>query len=399
MIELFKNAADCCACGACVNACPKEAIDMTADKYGYVYPSINQDKCIECGICKKVCNYQCSNLKDKSPTVYGAVVKDNSILMKSASGGVFALMAAEILSEGGVVFGAALVFETGKLNAKHIYIEHSEDLHMLQGSKYVRSSIEDTYRSAKKFLSLGRKVLFSGTPCQIDGLYGFLGTTYENLYTIDVICHGVPSGKMFHDYIMYYEKKYGKKIVDYKFRDKKKGNGLLQCFIFDDGAKRFKDAELLGYTYEFLKSNTYRENCYQCKYADKNRVADITLGDFWGIEKEHPAFYNKYAKNGVSCVLVNTDKGNDLWLKVRVCTDYLSTDIEKVAKHNKQLVSCSELSPKRQQLLDWYYKEGYAGLNKFYMKDINKKYLYYLIKYHIPKPIKNSIKKIKECLM
>ena len=200
-IILFDDKKNCCACGACMNVCPKDAIRMEEDDYGFLYPQIDETKCVQCGACKKVCAYQNGSKLFEPKQVFVAVSKNKKQLLNSASGGVFAAVATKILKDGGVVFGATLDFENGHANPHHIKIENQKQLTKLQGSKYVQSAIGITYKQTKDYLKKGRIVLFSGTPCQISGLYEYLGKEYDNLYTIDVICHGVPNAKFFDDYL------------------------------------------------------------------------------------------------------------------------------------------------------------------------------------------------------
>lgn len=221
-IVLYENKKDCCACGACLNVCPKGAISMKPDDQGFVYPEIDRDKCIECGGCKQVCKFRSSELRTVK-TVYASTIADDQQIMGAASGGMFTAAALSILKTGGVVFGAALTFDEGRANPHHIVIEDKIELWKLQGSKYVHSAVGDTYHQAKMYLAQGRNVLYSGTPCQIAGLKSYLGKEYDNLYTMDLICHGVPSADFFDGYIQQLNKKYHGKITHYCFRDKAKG--------------------------------------------------------------------------------------------------------------------------------------------------------------------------------
>ena len=291
-IILFDDKKNCCACGACMNICPKNAIKMQEDEYGFLYPQIDENKCVQCGACQKVCAYQNGQVGNTPIKCYAAVNKDKEELMKSASGGIFAAMATTILKDDGVVFGAALDFENGHAHPHHIAVREVSQVYRLQGSKYVQSAIENTYVEAKEELDLGKKVLFSGTPCQIAGLYSYLRKGYENLYTIDVICHGVPSAKFFDDYIQYMTKKNkAKAVISYSFRDKKKGWGMNNRIGFEYASGKKKNmyipARLTSYNTFFLDGDIYRENCYQCPYAKRESTVDFTIGDYWGIEKEH----------------------------------------------------------------------------------------------------------------
>ena len=400
-IKLFKNKKDCCACGACMNICPKSAITMQEDEYGFVYPQIDSEKCILCGMCKSVCAYQNTLVAEHEKTVYAAATKDDELIMKSASGGIFAQMAKTVLDDDGIVFGCSLEYENEALNPKHIWIDSEKDLYKLQGSKYVQSEISNTYKEVKTFLEEGKKVLFSGTPCQIHGLKSFLKKNYANLITIDIICHGVPSAKFFKEYISHYEHKYNGKIIDYKFRDKKHGQGMLQAFFVakNNGQKKIVriDGAKTGYMWEFLNSNTYRENCYECKYAREDRISDITIGDFWGVCIEHSSCLagSEMNKNkGISCVILNTDKGKGFFGSVSDAITYFKSDIEKAAKHNEQLRHPSKLTYKRKQLLECYKNGGYKEFERYYKKDIGVKALYYWIKGILPSNVKATIRSI-----
>lgn len=225
-IELFENKKSCCGCGACANICPKGAITMKPDKWGYSYPVVDSSRCVSCGACKKVCSYQNGISLHEPIRAYAVVNKTQQQLEKSASGGVFSAVATYFLKNEGVVYGAALDFEGGHPIAHLVGIDDASQLWRLQGSKYVQSAVEQTYKQAKQNLDAGKKVLFSGTPCQIAGLYGYLKKEYTNLWTIDVICHGVPNLKFFDDYLSIEGKKRGGVPTGYSFRDKKRGWGM-----------------------------------------------------------------------------------------------------------------------------------------------------------------------------
>lgn len=386
-IKLFKDKKYCCACGACLNICPKQAISMQKDEYGFLYPQIDESKCIKCGLCLKTCAFQNSELKNIPIKTYAAQ-SDNTDLKESASGGIFASIAINVLREGGVVYGAAMEIENDKLTVRHIAVENDADLIKLQGSKYVQSSTEKIYQDIKKKLNDNRLVLFSGTPCQVDGLNSYLGKTYDNLITIDIICHGVPNNQMFQDYIVLLEEKYKDKIIDFKFRDKTKGWGLTAKGYTAKGYTAIIPANVSSYYYMFLKSYIYRDSCYRCKYACKNRCGDITIGDYWGIEKAHPEVLkvNEYGldyKNGISCLIVNTEQGAKVLEKYKSGLRLLDSAFEKASNENGQLNHPSNLNTeKRLNLLSEYKKQGYIRIEKGFknIKNINL--------------LKNMIKKI-----
>ena len=370
-IKLFEDKKDCCACGACLNICPKQAIFMQKDEYGFLYPQIDESKCIKCRLCLKTCAFQNSELKNIPIKTYAAQ-SDNTDLKESASGGIFASIATNVLREGGVVYGAAMEMENDKLTVRHIAVENDADLIKLQGSKYVQSSTEKIYQDVKKKLNDNRLVLFSGTPCQVDGLNSYLGKTYDNLITIDIICHGVPNNQMFQDYIALLEEKYKDKIIDFKFRDKTKGWGLTAKGYTAKGYTAIIPANVSSYYYMFLKSYIYRDSCYSCKYACKNRCGDITIGDYWGIERAHPEVlkendYRLDYKNGISCLIVNTEHGIKVLEKYKRYLRLLDSDFIEAAKYNKQLKEHSKCNLEyRSEILN-VYKKDYMKLEKMFI--------------------------------
>lgn len=393
-ITLFKSNKDCCACGACVNICLKQAIQMQEDENGFLYPIIDNDKCIKCGLCIKTCALQNNKLKNTPLKTYAAQ-SHNTDLKKSASGGIFASLAVNVLKDGGVVYGAALENVNGKLICRHIVVNSVTDLEKLQGSKYIQSNIGNIYQAVKKNLLENKIVLFSGTPCQVDGLRAYLGKQYENLYCIDIICHGVPSNKMFQDYIETLEKKYNDKIIDFKFRDKTKGWGLTAKGYTAKGYTAIIQANVSSFYYYFLKSYIYRDSCYSCKYACKNRCGDITIGDYWGIENAHPEVLKNNSvldyRNGVSCLIVNTEQGKKLIEKYKDDLKLIESDFEKAAEENRQLNRASVCNvEKRDEILNLYSKSGYESVENSFRKIR----ILNMVKNLLPVWMKNVIKRI-----
>ena len=297
------DAKDCCSCGACYNKCPVGAITMQENEEGFLVPVIDKNKCTNCGLCVKVCpslNVQYNNT-DK-PECYAAMA-DDEIRMKSSSGGIFTLLAEDILDKGGYVCGAAF---DDNWDVHHIIVDNKNDLEKLRGSKYVQSDTEDCYKKIKKLLDEDKYVLFSGCPCQVAGLYSFLGKNYEKLYTVDILCHGSPSRGVWKKYLNEnFNKNEIKKI---NFRDKNKiGWSCSHCTI---STKNGDDIVTDDFTKLFHASINLRESCYDCKYSKKPRPADITLGDFWGISE-----YKKDLNDdkGLSFVLTNNAKGKFLF--------------------------------------------------------------------------------------
>lgn len=400
-IILYKDKKDCCGCGACMNICPKSAIQMQADEYGFIYPVIQQDLCVQCGACMTVCGYQNKPKAEEPKKVYAAASKNSGLLRKSASGGAFAVLAENALKKGGVVYGAALPLENGKLEPKHLRIDTVERLPELQGSKYVQSAIGDTYAQAQKDLLDGKRVLFSGTPCQIAGLKQYLKKDYENLLTVDIICHGVPSKRFFQSFMEDYRKKLGGTITEFYFRDKSKGQGMITRSVYKDMAGENKEKVLIGgltaYIHFFSKSYIYRKNCYSCPFASEKRVGDLTLGDFWGFHEEYPSYDEKQGLSngkGVSCILVNTNQGKVALEQCESQFVLMTSDFEKVAKHNDQLHSPSKYSPKREEILKLYKEKGYEAVDQYFHKTCKKDIVKYTISGMVPKGLKRTIKKV-----
>lgn len=404
---LFKNKNECCGCGACVNKCPKEAIRMIEDEYGFLYPEINNEKCIECGICNKVCDLkrkEKAELKTKSKC-YFALSNNKDILMNSTSGGVFSLIARKFIEQGGEVYGCALKYNSdGEFNICHINVKDMKNLNLILGSKYVQSRAEVVFKDIKKSLNENKKVLFCGTPCQVAGLKNFLGKDFATLYTVDLVCHGTPSEKMFNDFIKYLNKKYKKQIVNINFRKKLKkiSSNVFFYFemIFSDGKVKKSFCKLLSYYGLFLDGDIYRESCYKCKYASSNRKSDITLGDSWGIEKTKPDILIQNGGNidnfyGCNSVMLNSEKGIDLFEMLSSDIISYKVDFKDISLYNHQLRQSSIKNKDYNTVMEIYRKSGYIGIDEFYFKNLGKKNLLkYKIYYPISRKIPLKLKKI-----
>lgn len=405
MIKLFENKSDCCACGACVSVCPKSAISLKNDEYGFVYPEIDSALCVECGRCKKVCSFQNKATENMSVEAYAAAVNDDDKIMRSTSGGTFAVLAEEMLRRGGVVFGSALEMENNCFNVHHIAVENIKDLPKILKSKYVQSATEDCYIKAKQYLDNGRCVLYSGTPCQIAGLKGYLGKKYDNLLTVDLVCHGVPSLQLFRCYITQIEKRENIKITDFQFRDKEKGLDFFNKLDFTDKNGENKSISYnnksvnFSYTDSFLKLENLRENCYTCKYACANRPADITIGDYWGINKVHDEWLKQNGgklnhDKGISCVILNTQKGIDCFDTVKQHMITYKSNFEEVSQYNAQLKAPSVLSPTREKILEGFKNNGYEYIENSYIKYLSKEKAKAKIKKLVPTKIWDKAKEI-----
>ncbi len=339
----------CTGCRVCEKICPKKAITMGYDREGFLSPNINNDKCINCNLCVKKCPQENEILASGKQVSYLGVLKDKNILIKSTSGGAFMAFASMIINKGGVVYGCSF---TNSFEVEHERIDNQEKLKRLQGSKYVQSNVKSTYEQVKIDLKTGKYVLYSGTPCQIAGLYSYLNKNYENLYTIDLICHGVPSPLMFKKYIEWKEKSIGGKITEYSFRYKEDGYGGRYLVRIKNNNKIKQLPIMLDpYGDAFLKGKTFRESCYRCKYAKSNRVADITIGDLWGSEDIKT---NIDMKSGVSLIITNSYKGKQLFDLSKDKLHYNEINLEKVKKYNE----CLNHPVKRPESRDYIYK-GY----------------------------------------
>ena len=394
---LFDKKADCCACGACLNICHQNAISMREDACGFVYPEIDQKKCIGCGLCKKVCAFQNTDVANTPVATGVAVAKDRKIRMRSASGGIFAELAGRILQEGGLVCGAAFQRDW---SVAHVLIDNMEQLSALQGSKYVYSSTEKTYSQTEKALKDGRTVLYSGTPCQIAGLYGYLRQDYVNLITVDIVCHGVPGARMFRDYIRQLEEKCSGKVKMFSFRDKTLGWGINgSADIEKAGAQKkvkiWRSAS--SYLHYFTQGEIYRENCYSCKYACANRPADLTLGDFWGIEKEHPEYLDKDGWNekyGISLVIASTEKGVAVLQTYGSGLEQKTSTFEAAQAGNGQLKRPAAAG-NRDEIMQLYAQQGYPAVEQRFQKRMGIRKYSSQVKALIPAEIKRVLKRMR----
>lgn len=343
----------CSGCFACVNACPKGCVIMETDKEGFWYPEIDEKNCINCGLCEKTCpilkDYE-GNLKGRA---YACINKDENIRMQSSSGGVFTLLAEYVLEKGGVVFGAAFDEEFA---VQHIAVDNIEDLEKLRGSKYLQSKIGDTYKQAKILLDGGRWVLFSGTPCQTSGLKSYLGKDYENLIMQDIICHGVPSPKVWERYVKFREAKAASQTRRTFFRDKKYGWKMYSIlFDFANSTEYIKILPQDFYMRAFLANLCLRSSCYECHSKSLNRESDITLADFWGIENVAPDMDDD---KGTSLVFVNSVKGENLFSSIKEKIIYKEVDIDEAVKYNLSAYrSVTEPSKRRKFMKDIFEKD------------------------------------------
>ena len=339
MLEI-DNKSLCSGCHACANACPQNCIQMISYEEGFWYPQVDKDNCIECGLCEKVCPilHKWQSDENRLTTAMAAINLNEEIRLKSSSGGIFTLIAEEIINQGGVVFGAA--FANDFRSVHHIFVDNTKDLEKLRGSKYVQSKIGDTYKQAKDFLDGGRMVLFTGTPCQIGGLYSYLRKPYENLFTQDIICHGVPSPMVWKKYVDEREKKAASTTQRMFFRHKKYGwKTFAVLFEFLNSTVYMKNLHDDSFMRAFLSNLCLRPSCYNCSFKSIKRQADITLADFWGVQNELPEMDDD---KGTSLVLVHSVKGEKQLAALAGIAKTQICDFSVIEKNNSAAVkSCA----------------------------------------------------------
>lgn len=307
MIEIFKKE-DCCGCTACKQICPKHCINLNEDKEGFLYPMVNHSICINCGLCEKVCPILTPKEERFPISVYAGKLKNDTIRKVSSSGGMFTLLAEQIINQGGVVFGAKF---NENWEVVHSYTETMDGIAPLRRSKYVQSNINNTFQTAERFLKQGRKVLFVGTPCQTTGLKKYLCKEYENLLTVDFVCHGVPSPKVWRKYLDWIKTDHQKdrrQFIEINFRDKSTGWKNYSITYATSGKKKTQRFQDNPYMQAFLANLTLRPSCYNCQFKKGQAESDITIGDFWGIERLKPTIDDDL---GVSLIMIHNPKAFD----------------------------------------------------------------------------------------
>lgn len=347
---------DCCGCSACLNICPKKCIKMKYDEEGFRYPYIyNEEICIECKLCEKTCPILNNEGKNIIPQAYACKNIDKEVRKESSSGGIFTLIAEFILNNNGIIFGA--IFDE-KFNVVHEEINDKNQLYKVRGSKYSQSDLRDSYSRIKKYLDNNRLVLFSGTPCQVGGLHKFLRKKYNNLYTVDVACHGVPSPEIFNKYKKYLENKYNSRIVDFSFRSKEEGWTNYKLKVLFENGQVFSE-----YGYEnlymkgFIKDLYIRPACSDCKFKSFSSGSDIMLADYWGYDTKFKDFDNN---TGVSLVFINSNNGGQLFEAIKKDINLEKTEVEHATKYNPCIIKSVKIHKKSKR---FYKKINYMDFN------------------------------------
>lgn len=363
----FNFSQECCGCGACADACALGCIAIIKDKHDFRIPQVNADKCVNCGKCDKVCPVlNVARKKNDAQKLICTYNNDEEKRMQGSSGSVFYEIAKETINQGGVVFGAAFV---EKLQLKHIKVEKIEDIYPLMKSKYIQSNTNGVFQQVKDELKKGRKVCFVGTPCHCQALYNFLGKkTNDNLILIDFICHGVPSQSLFDKAIAQFEKDNDCDVTGFSFR-RKTGNSLRNYEIsYIDKSGNHNNqigcARKFHYYCGYLKYFTFRDSCYQCKFVGHDRITDMTLGDFWGLEKIEPQLND--INKGYSMLIVNSNKGAELFKKLSGNFTSKEYPLELAARNNYAYCKPAFKSKVHNWFLHDYTRLPYDKLAKRY---------------------------------
>ena len=337
-----KNKVDCCGCNACGDICAKNAITFKTDIEGFWYPEVDKEKCVDCGLCEKVCPImQISSLKkndfDKPSHAYAAIHRDMSVRWDSTSGGAFSALADVMYKQGGYVSGAVY---NADFSVSNFVSNNPDDLKRLRSSKYLQSNAEGLYAAIRDLLRSGEKVLACGTPCQMAALRSFLRKDYDNLIIVDFICRGVNSPKVYRSYLDSLEKKYNSKVVYVKAKNKELGwRNLTRKVTFANGQSYYgvlmEDDFRRGY-----HTNVFcRPSCYECQFKGFPRIADITIADFWGVERINKNLDNNI---GTSMVLVNSKKGEQYFEQAKTMLELVETPLKEIFPGNKALTKSIE---------------------------------------------------------
>lgn len=356
----FASKSNCCGCEACSQICPKSCIQLHEDEEGFIYPYVKTELCVNCGLCERICPINTAREQILPKETYCAINTNRKVVRESSSGGVFLAIAEQVINKGGIVFGASF---NEHWEVSHKWASETASLNGFKGSKYVQSRISNAYREVYDFLRQGKYVLFSGTPCQISALKSFLKIDYDNLLTVEVACHGVPSPKIYRNYLNFVSQNRIDSITSVSFRDKKKS--WLQYRVVIKAIKNGKNIEIVDdlrsdniYLQSFLNNYNLRPSCYNCSFKSGRSHADITLADFWGVWNVLPTL--DYS-NGASAVLINTIKGKTVFGKIDIQKQ--PVNYSDVVLYNSCLVKSSS-EPSDRKLFWEYWARGNRKLLK-----------------------------------
>lgn len=355
---------DCCGCTACYNICPKNAITMVIDQEGFKYPEVNESLCVNCQLCVKVCPVKKNNLYDYPIEGFVVQNKSDSVRYNSTSGASINPIAEWIIEQNGSVVGAALVNN----ECRHIIVENKEDLVLLQGSKYVQSDLQSVFIEIREKINAGKKVLFIGMPCQVEGLKSYIGKHNDLLYTIDLACHGVPSPELFKKYVSYIERRHNKKVKNVIFRDKTYGYAAMnQKIIFEDGSSRDCAYDVKTFSRMMFSGLSLRPSCYQCHFKSEGRCSDMTVFDCGMIGVHYPEMDDD---KGTTSILIHSGKGKMLISNPNIQEKYniMQCDPQTlIDTEGTMLVSSAKLNSRRTEFFQDYINMSYEELCKKYV--------------------------------
>lgn len=363
----------CCGCSACANTCPKHCIEMVEDSEGFLYPSVNAEVCVNCGMCEKVCpelNPILEEKKEQSAALFQN--NDPVVLKESTSGGFFTALGTWVIEQGGVVFGAAY---GGNFAIQHRYVESVDDLKLFRNSKYTQSEIGKSFRQAKDFLSKGRWVCFSGTPCQLEGLHRYLKKDYEKLIKVDIVCHACPSPLVFRKFLQYQSNRLAINPTNVKFRDKVYGYKYSVMSIYSGNKLCYKegiDTDVM--LRAFFNNLSPRPSCFACPSKKRYRITDFTMWDCFDVER-----FSKLLDNdkGVTRIVMHSDKAKNIWDAVKEHGSFVEISADEAVFGVKEMVTPVSENPRR--------KEFFADLNSLPAEVVFQKWFPLTIRHRLEK--------------
>lgn len=376
MIQI-RDKSECCGCGTCAVVCPTQCIHMMPDEEGFDYPRVDMQRCKDCGLCEQVCPIHASGSHDaRMPAAYVACAKDNELRTRSSSGGIFGVLANRVLQEGGVVIGAA--FSDDWRAVHHVCASDADELVSILGSKYLQSSMNDAMAQTKTALKQGKRVLFSGTPCQTAALHSYLGQDYDQLIVVDVLCHGTPSPSVWRGYLAALEEKYGALANHAAFRCKDTGWKRYSLRVnFENGRTYIKDHDRDPYMRMFLKEMILRPSCHACRFKALNHASDLTLGDAWGIDRIMPEVDDD---RGTSVILVHSKKGAAMLRENEDALELHLGDPLQLLSSNAGGCSSVPMNPLRHDFFAYAREKGEAAAVQRFGHITPKEWLWYLIR-------------------
>ena len=384
MIDRLEKS-QCCGCYSCVASCPQDAIFMKCDKEGFWYPEIDKSKCISCNICEERCPNINNTTRETKHKAYICMNENYEIRLESSSGGIFSAIAEYVIGKNGVVFGAGF---DENLEVCHSFVDNTFDLQKLRGSKYVQSKIGNVYKEVEQFLKDDRLVLFTGTPCQVEGLRMYLDKEYDNLICSYFICHGVSSPKVWRKFILEKENEFNSKIKEAYFRNKTKGWKKFSMFLkFGNDMIYRKDLNRDVMLRCFLSNICLRPSCHDCNFKNIEKSSDITLADFWEVDNVYPKMNDG---KGISLCIINSERGEEIFKYISKDIIYRDIDFEKHISNIESLTKSAKENKNREVFFDELDNSNLDIIANKYCKVKMKE----VIRFLVPRKIKLIIKRI-----